>query len=196
MKNVYNFGKILELSEVLEFVNIANNLETFYAVYGSTPDLPNYPCWMEYQNINKLGAIAFSRKTHLHPILHEMVKIIFYKFQGLFPKNFPIYEERIHFLRTRGSIPIHRDEAGRKSCINIGVKNSNIATTRFSLDGIYENFDKSNESINLEDGYAYLINTGTFHCVQSSLNEPRYLITYGFQTDFETLKKLFIETHK
>jgi hypothetical protein len=186
--NIIKLGTLIDPIEFDQYITEAEKLETVVHKYGKDFNIPDYPCWMEYKNEgNIVGSISFSRHTLQHPILKDMVAKVADILTPIFPDPIP---DRIHLIRTVGSIPPHRDEGGRMCCINIGLKNSSSAITKLSNDGIRENFSINNTEYTIEDGVGYLLNTNHFHSVEGDLAIPRYLITYGFGTKFEILKRV------
>lgn len=184
-------GKIIDPNTMDDFVFAAESLEIVTHKYGTVTNLPNYPCWMEYLNEgNVQGSISFTRHTDQHPILKDMVSLIMEKFSLIFPKQLPLLRERVHFIRTKGDIVPHRDESGRKCCINIGVKNSTGALTKIGIDNTYETFDERNHSYVVDSGVGYLVDVGRIHAVIALNNEYRYLITYGFAQSFDTISSV------
>jgi hypothetical protein len=142
---------------------------------------------MEYRNEAGIaGSISFSRNTVTHPILKEMVKKIVSLLTPIFPEDFPPNPARVHFIRTLNSIVPHRDEAGRLSCINIGIKNSSNGIVQVSNDDIRENFSMNHTDYIVEDGCAYLLNTANLHAVVGT-DQPRYLITYAFEIPYDVM---------
>lgn len=189
--NIVRIGKLIDPTEFQYYVDEAEKLEIYVHKYGTQFKTPEHPCWMEYKNEGKVtGSISFTRNTYKHPVLSEMIQRVINVLTPVFPLTNPPITERVHLIRTLGSIPAHKDEAGRNTCINIGVKNSTGAITRLSNDGVYENFKLNNSSYLIEEGVGYLLNTNQFHSVESTSLEPRYLITYGFGTKFDEMKQL------
>ena len=153
--NMLNLGKIIDPNEFQYYIDEAEKLETVVHKYGSVLAVPDYPCWMEYKNEgNILGSISFTRNTHKHPVLIEMTHKVYNILKDIFPHNRQVLLERIHFIRTIGSIVTHKDEGGRNSCINIGVKNSTGAYTKMSNDGIRSNFKNNHSTIVVLEGHA------------------------------------------
>ena len=146
---------------------------------------------MEYLNEGSVqGSISFTRNTDKHPILSEMVTLILQIFSEIFDKELPLLRERVHFIRTKGSIVPHRDEGGRRCCINIGVKNSTGALTKLSIDDKFETFDEQHETYIIDPGVGYLLDTSRIHAVAATNDQPRYLITYGFAESFAKVSSL------
>jgi hypothetical protein len=184
--NIIDLGKLIDPEEFNVYVSIAEKLETVIHKYGKEFVFPEYPCWISYENEGGvIGSISFSRHTGKHPILAEMVRKVADILYPMFPENYKPEVNRIHLIRTQGNIPIHKDEAGRLTCINIGIKNSSSAITRMGHGGPREEFKNNHTSIKLKDGHGYLVNTNAFHSVESLTDEPRYLITYGFGVQFD-----------
>ena len=184
-------GKIIDPSAMDDCITAAEPLEIITHKYGTVTDIPNYPCWMEYLNEgNVQGSISFTRHTDQHPLLKDMVTLIIEKFSIIFPKHVPLLRERVHFIRTKGDIVPHRDENGRKCCINIGVKNSTGALTIIGIDNTYETFDKRKQSYVVEPGVGYLVDVSRIHAVTALNDEYRYLITYGFGESFAKISTL------
>lgn len=191
MSNLIRLGSILDPVDFQKYIDEAEKLETVVHKYGTDFVVPDFPCWMQYSNeAGVKGSISFSRHTYKHPVLREMVEKIVELLTPIFPENLKPNIERVHFLKTRGSIVAHRDEAGRMTCINIGLKNSSSATTKISNDDIFENFQNNHSDYKIEDGVAYLLNTNSLHAVDGDDNLDRYLITYGFGHSFGTMKKV------
>ena len=187
--DILKLGKLIEPSEFVKYIDEAEKWETVVHKYGGEFIVPDYPCWMEYKNEgNIVGSISFSRNTHKNPMMIEMVEKVIKALSPIFPDDTQPIKERVHFIRTTGFIVLHKDEAGRNSCINIGVKNSSGAITRMSNDGIYENFQQNNTPWVIKEGIGYLMNVNQWHEVESISDEPRYLITYGFGTKFNVIK--------
>jgi len=192
VKEILDLGKLIDPDEFQKYVVEADKLETIIHRYGTVTAIPDYPCWMQYHNEgNVTGSISFTRNTQKHPVLKEMVLKICDIYRTIFPEYIPVLNERVHLLKTVGSIVVHKDEAGRNSCINVGLKNSSGAITKISTDGLRQNFDKNHYSIQTVDGHGYLLNTNQFHSVEGLSNQPRYLITYGFSEKFDVLQKEF-----
>ena len=190
--NIVDLGKLINSNDFQIYVDEAEKLETVVHKYGEDFVIPDYPCWMEYRNEGDVeGSISFTRHTNKHPILKEMVEKVFNIFKIIFPASRPVILERIHFIRTKGSVIVHKDEAGRNTCINIGVRNSIGAITKMSNDNIKHNFNNNHSSITVIEGHGYLMNTNQYHAVESINDKPRYLITYGFGDMFDVLKKEF-----
>lgn len=186
MHKIVEIGKLPNIAGYLNYVREAEKLEIVYHKYGHSINVPDYPCWMEYQIDGGIGSISFTRNTWKHPILKSMVKNIVVYLETMF-QGVIFEEKRVHLLRTSGNIPPHIDESGRICCINIGLENSNGATTYMSNDGVLENFESHNTAFTLEDGGIYLVNTANIHSVRSVFNGYRYLITYGFGRPVENL---------
>lgn len=192
MTDLIKIGNVLNTNDYLKYIDEAKNLETVVHKYGTPFNIPDYPCWMQYLNEGKvIGSISFTRNTILNPILSEMIDKIEQVLIPIFPKNFPPDKKKIHFMKTNGSIVKHKDEAGRLSCINIGIKNSSTALTKISNDGVYNNFETNFTEIKVEEGAAYLLNTNQWHAVEGDLSIDRYLITYGFNKSFNEIKTMF-----
>lgn len=188
--NIIDLGKLINVEEFLPYISAAESLETVIHRYGDAFVVPDYPCWISYTNEGGLhGSISFSRHTSKHPLLAEMVNKISKVLYPLFPNEYKPETNRIHLIRTIGNIPIHKDEAGRLTCINIGLKNSSGAITRMGHGGPREEFKNKHTSIVLKDGHGYLVNTNEFHSVQSITDEPRYLVTYGFGVKYDYFKQ-------
>jgi hypothetical protein len=189
MNQLIKLGKLLDPKDFEKYITEAEKLETVIHKYGKEIVVPDYPCWMQYLNENGIdGSISFTRHTHQHPILREMIDIVIELLTPIFPDSYKPEIERVHFLKTNGSIVAHRDESGRKTCINIGIKNSSSAITKISNDNIHRNFDNNHTDYQIEDGFAYLLNTNFYHAVVGDINTDRYLITYGFGVTFDILK--------
>lgn len=188
--DLIKIGKLINVAEFEKYIEEAEKMENILHVYGTAVNIPDYPCWMMYEDEgDQKGTISFTRHTYKHPVLKEMVDKIVSIYSSIFPEASPPLHARVHLMRTTGNLPVHRDEAGRMSCINLGIKNSSGAVTAISTDGIRANFKENSKSLVLEDGCAYLLNTNEWHSVRSTNDLPRYLITYGFETPFDVLRQ-------
>ena len=189
--NIIDLGKLIDPEEFTSCIEVAEGLETIIHKYGGNTVIPDYPCWIEYKNEGGIiGSISFSRHTNKHPILSEMSKKVTDILRPIFPKEYGPEIGRIHLIRTKGDIPIHRDEGGRLTCINIGLKNSSEAITYMGATDVpREDFYKTRSTTILKDGYGYLVNTHELHSVQAINDKPRYLITYSLGAKFDYFKK-------
>jgi len=187
--DMIEIGKLIEPSEFSKYIEETEKWETVVHKYGGEFVVPDYPCWMEYKNEGDIiGSISFSRNTYKNPIIAEMIDKVMKILEPIFPEGIKPIRERVHFIRTTGYIVLHKDEAGRNSCINIGVRNSSGAITRMSNDGIRANFENNHTPWVVKEGVGYLMNVNQWHAVESINEEPRYLITYGFGEKFNVLK--------
>lgn len=137
------------------------------------------------------GSIQFSRSTYkFFPKLCERV----IEFLGsLSSGGYTFDPSFVHIMRTRGSIPLHRDENGRKAAINIGVQNASSARTIYSLDNTFRNFTSLQAEITCQDGSAYLLDTYNPHAVIGRPDVMRTMITYGVPESFSELTPHFQE---
>jgi len=137
--------------------------------------------WMTY-SVYEGGRISFTRNTK--EFLPEIVDYTAQYLRDRFPK-LPIFPERIHFLQTKGKIREHRDEAGRVTSINIGIKNTSTAITRFGVDDSYETFQDRYVDYICKDNCAYLLDTSKLHSVISLGDDVRTLITMTVTDSYE-----------
>lgn len=187
--SIISLGKILDQNLLEKYLEIALLLPDVVHKYGEDFKLPEYPCWMSYANEGGIvGSISFTRNTFQHAQLKEMSYYVINILRKLFKGNFPLDPARVHILKTVGDIVVHRDEAGRKCCINIGIKNTSGAITHTSINQTRETFHDNHTSHQLLDGYGYLLNTYEYHSVEYVNSDPRFLITYGFGADFDIIK--------
>lgn len=164
---------------------ILDHLTVYRHKYGeSQPDASTFR-WMQYTNEgNYVGYIAFARDLGTHMpqvadhIAHYLTSLI----------DIPIDPHRIGFMSTGGDITPHRDEGGRRTCINIGVREADSSITRVSLDDDFDTFDTEYEDHTVQDGSAYLLNVSRIHAVFQQRKARRLLITYGMGATFEQLK--------
>jgi hypothetical protein len=151
---------------------------------------PTHLYWTEYQPYQEGdGTISFARKLYLQ--YPEVVDYIVQYINQFFPK-LPLDRHRVNLLKTCGSIRRHMDESFRKSCINIGIKNSTGAMTRVSTTRDHFMYDSVATTEQCLDGHAYLLDTSCLHQVIAVNTEPRYLFTYGFGQDFHIVKSLYV----
>lgn len=185
--SIYNLGKLIDPAEFDVYISEAEKLETVVHRYGSPFAVPDYPCWMQYKRERGVeGSISFTRNTYKHPILNQMTEKVVDLLTPIFPEDMKPIRERVHFIKTLGSITPHRDEAGRMSCINIGIKDSSSALTQIGIDDLFETFEERHKDYVVREGYAYLLNTHVMHAVVGT-NIPRYLITYGFGETYDNI---------
>lgn len=168
-------------------VSAFENLPIYKHRYGMQMESnPSTLYWTEYQlDRSKYGTISFARK--LYVAYPDISKYVVDYLGTLFDKiNFDY--QRLGLLKTKGSVLPHVDEANRKCCINIGIKNSDIAVTRVSSTKDYENFEEQSKPVQCKDGHAYLLDTSSIHEVVSlDDNKERFLFTYGFGVDYEQI---------
>ncbi len=178
---IIKIGNNFSLDGIFD-IGILTDIEEVIHEYGSEFNIPpDRFLWMNYSRPE--GTIGFTRNTSkFYP---ELADYVVKYLESLVDLKF--YPERVHFIRTRGSIVPHRDEAGRKCCINIGIQNSNSAITRYSDIDKEETFMQDYTECVCEDGSAYLLDTGKLHAVKGS-NMDRILITYGFGATFNQIR--------
>lgn len=191
MQHTVNLGLILK--NIDEFKYIISDIEKLKIIvqsYFDGIDIPNEPSWIQYKDERGLkGSVSITSLLYKDPTYLRITKNIAEILNDIgIIKNYKFKSTRVNFIQTQGMVGAHQDTGKRKCAINIGLSNSNIATTRFSLDNCLDNFDSVYESLIVEDGYGYLINTQTYHAVYHSKNLPRYLISYGFEQPFDEIK--------
>jgi hypothetical protein len=197
MAEYLDLGKVVDPDQFNEWIERTLQFETVVHRYGTEFKIPDYPCWMEYRGEGGLqGYISFTRNTSLDPVLQDMIDTLQVTFKNFFPEGIIPSRERIHLIKTSGCIPVHRDEANRLCCINIGIKNSDAAITRISNDGVYDNFNSNHSEFRVKPGHAYLMNTGQWHSVESSPDTVRYLITYGFGVHYHIIANAFMQKQR
>lgn len=184
---VKELGKLVNPADFDQYIDVAETLDTVGHIYGTPYRVPDYACWMTYSVSKKHGDIAFTRHTWKHEILSEFTDKVVDIFGQIFPSWIKPVKERVHIIRTNGSVPVHKDEGGRMSCLNVGLRNSSTAITRMTNDGIRENFENNHTDYVVQEGYGYLLNTNAFHSVISDFPGHRYLITYGFGEEYSKL---------
>jgi hypothetical protein len=177
---ITKIGDRFSLENVFD-INLLNGVEEVIHEYGTEFNIPaDKLLWMNYSRPE--GTIGFTRNTSkFYP---ELTKYVVKYLESLIDLKF--YPERVHFIRTRGSIVPHRDEAGRKCCINIGIHNSNSAITQYSDIDAEETFMQDYKECVCEDGSAYLLDTSKLHAVIGD-SRDRLLITYGFGATYDQI---------
>jgi len=187
-----SLGKLLNPNEFHKYVKETNYFETVLHKYGTEVNVPDYPCWMKYNyEGGEIGSISFTRNTMKNVVLREMIEKVGLLIDSITIDKFKPDLSRIHFIKTEGNIPPHKDEGNRMCCINIGIKNSNSAVTKISNINSNINFYNDCADYVVEDGFGFLLNTNRYHAVTGDTNKPRYLITYGFSHKFEDVKNIF-----
>lgn len=173
-------------------------LPTIMHVYNTTQPQSEDPFWMEFSKpqdptIDNLGhghgSIAFTK--HTARILPDLVNSVYSYFMDIAPR-FPWDKDRIHLIRTAGYVIPHRDEPSvRRTTINIGLKNSNCAETKFSNTGSLTDVTDTTNFI-MQDGEVYMLDVFKVHSVHPIKPcEYRYLITYSMTTPYNNLLPIF-----
>ena len=139
--------------------------------------------WMRY--VQPEGYISFARNLGAYmPLVAyhvtEYLKTVI---------DVPIPFARVNFMKTAGCVGPHRDEGGRKSVINIGIRNASAAITRVSLDNDFDTFETEYEDYTVEDGCAYVLDVDNVHAVLDQKGGERLLITCGFGVPARELLK-------
>jgi hypothetical protein len=159
-------------------LRILDTLPVHVHKYGSPqPSVSNF-MWMEYNNEGfHTGRISFCRNigTHWPEAAYHVIEYL----SSLLP-DWPLDPNRVAFMRTYGNIAPHRDEGGRLCCINIGIRDSDVAVTRVSLDDDFDTFDREYEDHTVNDGCSYLLDVSRVHAVYQTSLGNRLLISYGF----------------
>lgn len=180
---MYDLGMVINLEKFIPYIDIVDSLPVITKVYGESYNVPDYPCLMRY-NSHLDGYIAFTRNTHyvLKDMCDEIASII-----SMFINTGEIISPtKVHVIKTEGSIPPHIDEGGRRCCINIGLKNSSSALTRFGIDNERGSFCEKYVDFNVIEGHGYLVNVARLHAVIGN-SSPRYLITYGVHNTYSEI---------
>ena len=180
--------------------SIAKSIPTMLHRYNTPQPKSPDPFWMEFEKPRNPtisdhgyghGSIAFTRHTsRLYP---DLVNAVYEYFMGIDPE-FPWDKNRIQLLRTSGYILPHADEpAARRTTINIGLKNSNCAETKFSNKNSLTDVNDTTNFI-MEDGDAYLLDVFSVHSVHPIKScDYRYLITYAMLRPYSIIKPLLIK---
>jgi hypothetical protein len=192
MYDFLELGEIIKIENFSHCIEEANTWNTYVHKYGSEVKISQDTCcWMSYLNEgDTIGSISFTRSTYKNKILKEMADEVTDKLQNFFPPHIKLQPERIHLVKTNGTIVPHKDEGGRLACINIGLHNSDSAVLSLSNAPLKKNFYIDKKDFILKNGNGYLLNTNKFHSVTGNLNISRYLITYGFGVPFAELLKV------
>ena len=182
---------------------VLESIPTVIHKYNTPQPAPTEdPFWMEFAQpvdptIDDLGhghgKIAFTRNTKR--VLPDLVDAVYSQFMDIAPR-FPWNKDRIHVLRTSGYVIPHRDEPNqRRTTINIGLKNSNCAETKFSnIDSLTDVTNTTN--FIMEDGDMYMLDVFKVHSVHPIKPcEFRYLVTYSMITPYQTLIPIFKNKH-
>lgn len=169
-------------------VSLLDSLPIRKHIYGEPIESdPTELYWLEYQQPVS-GNISFVRKLYRHypSVADHLVNYI----QQFFPK-LELFKERVNILKTSGSIMPHVDETNRMCCINIGIKNASGAITKISSTRMRSEYKATAREHRCQNGHSYLIDTSRFHEVIAINQEPRYLFTYGFGRDFNTIMSYY-----
>ena len=169
-----------------DIIDPTNNLGPYF-------DLSGIAHWQYYTRVN----ISFTRNFYRNfPMECVEVAIKLKNLQKLYAdtstndllQSFIKHEikpERVNIIRTMNNENVlpHSDVT-RDICINIGLRNSNLAKTRMSehTDATYFN-DKPTTDFIMNNGDVYLLSTKNAHSVEpvTYIQEPRYIITYNLK---------------
>ena len=163
-----------------------NSLPVRMHYYGDGMEDPNELYWTQYYVPGTHDYISFARRLIIgYP---EAAMYVARYMQSLFT-GVKFRPELVTVLKTKGSIPPHIDESNRISTINIGIRNSDCAITRYSnISNIDPNWTYK-EAV-CKDGHTYLLNTSKTHSVISMQREERFLFSYGLQYTYYQLVKM------
>jgi hypothetical protein len=182
--------------------SVLDSIPTVVHTYNTEQPTSADPFWMEFgqplnPDIDDLGhghgKIAFTR--HTERIMPDLVNAVYSYFMDIAP-NFPWHKDRIHLLRTSGYVIPHRDEPdARRTTINIGLKNSNCAETKFSNINSLTDVNNTTNFI-MEDGDVYMLDVFKVHSVHPIKPcDARYLVTYSMITPYQQLFPIFKNKH-
>lgn len=150
-------------------LSILDEIPVVVHKYGDPQPPKDVFRWMSYKNEGDvIGNIDFARDCG--KFFPEVADYVVGYLSELF--NMKFSGDYVNFMRTTGDIVKHTDEA-RKCCINIGIQNTNTASTRFY------NSDNTYTDYTVIPGNAYLVDVSKPHSVHSSDNSTRLLLTYG-----------------
>lgn len=187
IKHVSSEGVSLDWLPSLELLD---SLPVVHHGYGDDIPTFNSVCWMQYTT--SVGNISFLRNTYLLSL--SLCESLASHLSTL--TTLPLSPKKVSLVKTKGSIPPHRDEAGRNTTFNIGLLNTNSAET-FTLQtntktpSDFENFWAKATPTRCQDLSTYLLDTNSVHAVRGDPNCTRYLATYGFgRTYSEVLSTL------
>lgn len=160
-------------------LSILDTIPVVVHKYGDPqPNLDSF-YWMTYSNEgNVIGEIGFARKCGT--FFPEVATYVVNYLKGLTGIN--LDPARVSFMRTRGNILPHTDEA-RACCINIGIRDTESART---------SFPKNNTSIVMKPGSVYLIDTSSCHEVLELVPKERLLISCGFGVHFSKIQEAIL----
>jgi hypothetical protein len=174
-----------------------NKLEGIYEYehsYGSPKQVIDEMHWMTYAPGNPLlynippGNISFLWK--MHKTLPDLAQSIVDRLRIVIGGKIILFKEQVSIIRTKGFVAPHMDEK-RLSVINIGIKNTDRAVTRFSKTGNKADFVVNNTvDYTCQNGGVYILDVSKLHAVYPVNAEDqsyRYLFTYGFNIPYEEL---------
>lgn len=154
-------------------LSILDDIPVMVHKYGDEQPPKDVFRWMSYKNEGNVnGNIDFARDCG--KFFPEVAEYVVWYLSELFDMKFS--KEYVNFMRTSGDIVRHTDEV-RRSCINIGIKNTDSAITRF-----YE--ETTALDFRVKQGSVYLLDVSKPHSVHSDDNSTRLLITIGFEKTF------------
>lgn len=159
------------------------DMPLFAHVYGCSLDYSAEPFWMRYAS--PFGSLTFSR--FLYKKYPDFTKGVAEYLNGLFKSKIKFYHESVNIFYTEGDIVPHRDESGRVSSINIGLKNSDVAITSYSPTNTLVRYHEDKVDFQCVDGATYLLNTSNIHAVSGPRGVCRYMITYSLGIEYATV---------
>jgi len=185
LEPMIEIGTGFKLPESIDLSTL-NKLPIQVHKYGDPQPSKDTFRWMSYQNEGNIsGSIDFARDCgkFFPEVANYTVEYLSNLLDMHLSPNF------VNFMKTNGNITPHTDEV-RKSCINIGIENTESAITRFYINDTHKDYC-------VKPGSVYLVDVSKTHAVHSTNNITRLLITYGFVQTFDQIyNKLKHGIHK
>ncbi len=186
------FYKIAENFQVKIDTSKLKDIPTIFQ--QSTEDRKTRPVWIKHTRFTRAGDWAFvSFLENPYMIYPELCNDIVDKISYLSDNKINKSKEDIRFIRTEGDLIPHHDGT-RHSCINIGLELSDSATTTFSINNSFDDYDCIPPNItgfNIKQGEIYILDVKNVHAVHQISTEPRYLATLSFMEPYSYLLNIF-----
>lgn len=171
----------IDIGKVDQFPVVIREQTNLYAAHNNKNTF-----WLSYGGE---GGISCLRRTSVE--FPEFCQGVVDVVRELAPSLPSFGPERVMLIKTgiKGSY-WHKDEMLRNSAINIGLKNTNTASTRFALTENPEEYDNNFCEITCQNGRAYLLDTASMHRVYANhVEDYRYLVSISFTESFSDLMR-------
>lgn len=175
-ESMVKIGENFKLPDYVD-LSILDSLPIYIHRYGDKPPPVDHFNWISYRSkYGHMGQIDFARKCETFMpnaaeyLVNYLSKII----------DITDISGSVSFIRTSGNVAAHIDEM-RTTCINIGIRNTESAITRFyNTDGTLSDFT-------VAVGDVYLMDVSKRHSVITNSKSVRLLMSYNILCSFENI---------